>query len=135
MVPAMNEPEVRLWANAVRLAIVAFGFGTLAWRRRKRRHLEVAAQSWPSVDGWIQCGQVTPVPNPPRYVVTLTYSYQADEYGSGTFAREFSTESDADTFVRQLKDKPIPIRYNPDNPDESVLEEADVDAKCSLSPA
>jgi hypothetical protein len=123
---SMTGAEARLWGNIVRLAVIGVGFGTVAWHRRKRRHLEAVAQTWPSVDGWIQCGTVQLIPNTSRYLITLTYSYHVDEYGSGTYTREFPKESDADAFVQQLKDKHVPIRYNPTNPDESVLEDEDI---------
>jgi hypothetical protein len=122
----MTAAEARLWGNIVRLAVLGVGFSTVAWRRRKRRHIEALAQTWPSVDGWIQCGTVQAIPNPPRFIVTLTYSFHVDEYGAGTYTREFPNESDADAFVQQVKDKNVPIRYNPSDLDESVLEDEDI---------
>jgi hypothetical protein len=122
----MTNSEVRLWANLVRLAVVSVGLGTVAWHRRHKRRLETLAQDWPSVDGWIQCGTVQGIPNPPRFIVTLTYSFHADEYGAGTYTREFPNESDADAFVQQVKDKHVAVRYNPSDLDESVLEDVDV---------
>jgi hypothetical protein len=131
MVSSMTAAEARLWGNIVRLTVVSVGLGTVAWRRWQKRRLETLAQGWPSVDGWIQCGTVQLIPNTSRYLATLTYSYHVDEYGSGIYTHEFPKESDADAFVQQLKDKHIPIRYNPAKPDESVLEEADVEQRFS----
>ena len=59
-------------------------------------------------------------------LATLTYSYFIEEYRSGTYTHQFSKKSDADEFVSQLKDKHVPIRYNPSKPDESDIEESDI---------
>jgi len=65
-------------------------------------------------------------PNTNRSLATLTYVYFIEDYRFGTYTQQFKKKSDADDFVRELKDKHVPIRYNPSKPDESVLEDVDV---------
>lgn len=120
----MTAPEARLWANVVRLAVVAVGFVTIAWRRWQKRRLESLAQAWPSVDGRLHDGHVEPAGD--RCVASFAYDYYIGEYRSGNYTREFSSQKNAEEFVSQLKGKRIPVRYNPANPDESVLEDVDV---------
>jgi hypothetical protein len=120
----MTTPEARLWANVVRLAVVAVGFGSIAWRRWQKRHTETLAQAWPSVDGRLHGGHVQPAGD--RCVASFAYDYYIGEYRSGTYSREFSSQKDAEEFVSQLKGKRVPIRYNPAKPDQSVLEDGDV---------
>jgi hypothetical protein len=126
----MTAAEARLWANVVRLAVLAVGFGTIAWRRWQKSRLEALAQAWPSVDGRLHDGHVEPAGD--RCVASFAYDYYIGEYRSGTYTREFSSQKNAEEFVSQLKGKRIPIRYNPTNPDESVIEDAD--AKQLYSP-
>ena len=122
----MTAAEARLWANVVRLAVVSVGLGTVAWRRWQKCRLETLAQDWPSVDGRVDYGQVTPSSNGNRSVATLTYDYFIEEYHSGTYTLEFSSQKDAEEFVSQIKGTRVPVRYNPAKPDESVLEDVDV---------
>jgi hypothetical protein len=104
-----------------------FAWVAVYWRRRQKRRREAAAAGWPSVEALILYGQVLPVPKTSCFLATLKYSYFVGEYRSGEYVQEFARELDADDFIRQLKDKRLPIRYNPDRPEKSVLEQSVVE--------
>jgi hypothetical protein len=115
------------------IAFVAGWAGIYARRWRKSR-AENAAQGWPSVDGRIQLGHVKPIPKTKRYLATLEYVYFLGEYRTGKYIHEFDNEADADNFVRAMKDKHIPIRYNDSDPAESVLEQRAIEQHILLAP-
>jgi hypothetical protein len=107
----------------------------LKWPRRWRKDRnENRAQGWPSIDGRITGGTVKPIPKTSRFHVTLSYIYFLDEYRVGQYSHEFTNEEDADTFVRQMKDKPVQIRYKQSKPDVSVLEQRVVEQHILLTP-
>jgi hypothetical protein len=129
-------------ANVSRLSILvirygvyfAFAWAAVYWRRWQKRRREGIAQGWPSVEAVILNGTVAPVPKTSCFLATLRYTYFVDEYRTGKYIHEFAKESEADDFVRQLKDKRVPIRYNPTNADKSVLEQSVVEQHARLSP-
>ena len=123
---SMTDAEARLGMQLARSLPIAVVCGAVVLQRWQKRRLDTLAQGWPSVDGWIQYGEVEPVQNTNLILATLTYSYFIEEYRSGTYTHQFSKKSDADEFVSQLKDKHVPIRYNPSKPDESDIEESDI---------
>lgn len=113
----------------------AFAWAAVYWRRWQKRRQETVAQGWPSVEAVILSGQVAPLPKTSCFLATLQYTYYIDgDYRTGKYIHEFAKEIDADDFVRQLKDKRIPIRYNPSNPDKSVLEQSVVEQQAQLAP-
>jgi Protein of unknown function (DUF3592) len=125
----------RLWTLGLRYGIYfAFAWGAVNWRRWQKRRMETIAQSWPSVEGVILSGSVSPAPKTSCFVATLQYSYFVGEYHTGTYFHEFARETDADDFVRQLNNKRVPIRYNPANADKSVLEQSVVEQHAQLTP-
>jgi Protein of unknown function (DUF3592) len=115
------------------LAFVA-GWGSIYISRWRKTRRENAAQGWPSVEGRIQGGKVSPIPKTSRFLATLTYSYFIEEYRSGEYVHEFTQEDDADNFVRQMKDKSVQIRYNQSNPNKSVLEQRAIEQHIQLAP-
>lgn len=118
----------RLWLLAIRYGVYfAFAWGAVSWRRWQKRRRESAAQSWPTAEAIILCGEVAPVPKTSCFLATLQYTYFAGEYRTGQYQHEFARESDADNFVRRLANQRLPIRYNPANPDRSVLEQTSVE--------
>jgi hypothetical protein len=124
-----------LWTLVLRCGLYfAFAWGAVTWRRWQKRRQENIAQGWPSVEGVILSGNVSPVPKTSCFVATLQYSYFVAEYHTGTYFHEFARESDADDFVRQLNNKRVPIRYNPTNADKSVLEQSVVEQHTQLTP-
>jgi hypothetical protein len=115
------------------LAFVA-GWASIYLTRWRKNRNENAAQGWPSVEGRILNGKVTPIPKTSRSLVTLTYTYFVEEYRSGKYVHEFTNEDDADTFARQMKDKHVQIRYNQSNPNKSVLEQRAIEQHIQLTP-
>jgi hypothetical protein len=124
-----------LWVLGIRYGTYfAFAWAAVYWRRWQKRRREIVAQGWPSIEGVILSGQVTPVPKTSCFLATLQYTYFIDEYRTGKYVHEFARETDADDFVRQLKDKRVHIRYKPSNPDNSVLEQSVVEQHAQLVP-
>lgn len=116
---------------------VYFGFAWAAvyWRRWQKRRRETSAQGWPSVEAVILGGHVAPVSKTSCFLATLQYTYYVDgDYRTGKYTHEFAKETDADDFVRQIKDKRVPIRYKPSNPNNSVLEQSVVEQHTQLTP-
>jgi hypothetical protein len=93
------------------------------WHKRKER----IALDWPSVEGCVQFVNVAPVADSSDYAATLDYSYFVEEYRSGRYSQVFSSEDEADDFTKTMRDKNVLIHYNPLKPDDSVLEESDVE--------
>jgi len=56
------------------------------------------------------------------FVVSAPYSFYAagDRYG-GCYEREFNTELRAQDALQRLLASPPPVRYKPQNPDNSIL--------------
>ena len=131
----MTSGNAHLWDYAIRYGFYfAIAWAGLYFRRWQKRRKESIAQSWPSVEGRIHGGTVVPIPKTTRFLVTLQYSYFIEEYRSGKYVHEFSKETEADDFARQMKDKKIQIRYNQSNPDKSVLEQSVVEQHVLLAP-
>jgi hypothetical protein len=125
----------RLWIDLFKYALyLAGGWGVVYFRRWKKNRAETIAQGWPSVPGRIQSGKVERIPKTTRFHATLTYTYFVEEYRSGEYVHEFAKESDADDFIRQLKDKSVQIRYKQSNPDKSVLEQSVIEQHIQLAP-
>jgi hypothetical protein len=112
----------------------AAGWGTLYLRRWQKSRREAGAQGWPSVEGRISSGKVVPIPKTSRFLATLQYIYFLEEYRTGKYTHEFSRESDADDFVRNMRDQRVHIRYKQSNPDKSVLEQSVVEQHILLAP-
>jgi hypothetical protein len=124
-----------LWVLGIRYGIYfAFAWGAVYRRRWQKRRRENIAQGWPSIEGVILSGQVTPAPKTSCFLATLQYTYFITEYRTGKYVHEFARETDADDFVRQLKDKRVQIRYKQSNPDNSVLEQSIVEQQAQLAP-
>jgi hypothetical protein len=129
----MNSHLPHLWVLAIRYSVYfAFAWGAVSWRRWQKRRRESIAQSWPSVEGVILSGHVEPAPKTSCFLATLQYTYFVGEYCTGAYIHEFAKETDADDFVREMRDKRVPIRYDPSKPDNSVLEESTVEQQAQL---
>ena len=115
------------------LAFVA-GWAGIHLQRWRKQRAEAAAQSWPMVDGRVAGGVVKPIPKTKRFLATLDYTYFIGEYHFGKYIHEFQSKGDAEQFVKTMKDKHVPIRYNPTNPEKSVLEESSVQQHILLAP-
>lgn len=110
------------------------GWTAIYFRRWRKNRTEAIAQGWPSVEGVIINGKVTPIPKTKQFHAVLQYTYFVDEYRTGKYEHDFGNESEADDFVRQMKDKRVQIRYNQSNPDKSVLEQRVVEQHVLLAP-
>ncbi len=131
----MTTHYSHLWVLGIRFGVYfSFAWAAVYWRRWQKRRRETIAQDWPSVQGVILNGQVAPVPKTSCFLATLQYSYYVEEYRTGRYIHEFAKETDADDFVRQLKDKRVQIRYKLSNPDKSVLEQSVVEQHARLAP-
>lgn len=100
------------------------------WHKRR----EKIALNWPSVAGSVQFASVAPIRDSSSYSATLQYSYFVEEYRSGEYTEAFDSEHDADKFVERMKGQKVPVRYSPKNPDQSLIEEADVEQYVQLPP-
>ncbi len=87
---------------------------------------------WPSTDATILNGQVHK--QGLHSWVELTYTYYVGEYRSGKHVHRFRREEDADEFVRQVKDKHVPVHYDGSNPDKSVILDRDLEMIALLAP-
>jgi hypothetical protein len=129
----MDSHLPRLWTLSIRYSVYfAFAWGAVTWRRWQKRRRESLAQTWPTVEGVILSGEVEAVPKTSCFLVTLQYTYFVGEYRTGHYIHEFAKETDADDFVREMRDRRVPIRYNPSKPDNSVLEESAVEQQTQL---
>jgi hypothetical protein len=122
-----NGDPVHYWLVVLKyplMLVVGLGASAiLTWQRKRKNEI---AEGWPSVEGTIQFVDVSPIFDTTNFRATLTYSYFAGEYRSGKFTQDFYSEESANKFAQPMKDKKVPIHYNPKDPDKSVLEDADV---------
>ncbi len=81
----------------------------------------------------MQSCSVAPLRNG-SFTATLEYSYFVEEYRSGEYTEVFDSESEADKFVQMMKDQKVPVRYNPGKPDDSLIENEDVEQYIQLPP-
>jgi hypothetical protein len=138
----VNPDTLRYWLHHPAALIGMFkwpisfiaGWCVIYIRRWQKRRDEAAAQGWPSIEGRIISSQAARIQNTSRFMVTLEYSFFLDGYHYGKYTHEFSKEADANEFARQLKDKRVQIRYQPANPDKSVLEQSVIEQHILLAP-
>jgi len=109
----------------------AAGYGVKKLYQKWRQNW--AFVGWPSTEARVQYVTVHSE-GPRQFWVELTYSYFFEEYRSGTHVHRFPKEDEADEFVRQIKDKRLQVRYNPDKPDESVILDRDLEMVALLAP-
>ena len=109
-------------------------WGALFIRRWIKRHRERVAQSWPLVEGVILGGSVERIRRTSYFRATLQYTYFVREYLTGEYVHEFTSEANADAFVRLMKDKRVQIRYKKSNPRKTVLEQSVVEQHVLLAP-
>ena len=110
-------------------AVAAYSIKKFCQKQRQKR----AVEGWPSTEATIQSGEVH-TEGPRRHWAEITYSYFVGEYRSGTYVRYFRREEQADEFVRQFKDKRLPVHHKESNPDPSVLLDREIEMVVSLVP-
>src|SRR5262249_23773813 len=85
----------------------------------------VRAKNWPSADGTVETGEVSTHRSRSGVetaTATLGYSYRIHgDYYSGYHTEVFNDEQKAWSYVDQLRRQTIPVRYDPKNPEISVL--------------
>ena len=124
-----------LWTEPIKWVLyLGAGWGAVYYRRWRKGRDENAAQGWPSVDATIYGGKVTPIGHTKRFMATLEYRYFVEEYRLGKYIHEFPNKVDAEDFVGQMKDKHVPIRYNPSNAAKSVLEQSVIEQHVLVAP-
>jgi len=106
----------------------------LRWLRQKR------AASWPITQGRITAAEVGKPTwrgrNSPKCEAEISYTYWVDGHSLlGLYNRDFDDEDDAREFIRDLKDKTIPIHYNPQNTSRSSPSESGLKAVQDSRPA
>lgn len=106
---------------------LSFGWLIFQWHRWKTFFLENTARRWPQVEAAILYGSVSPVANTRIFEVVLIYSYYVDEYREGKYFRDFMTQSQADSFMRNMLGKRLLIRYKPSNPKITVINRSAID--------
>jgi hypothetical protein len=132
----MAHPVPRIWLYAIRYGVyLGFAWGAVAWRNWLKRRRETAARTWPPAEAVILTGSVTAIPKTSCFLATLQYTYYAGEYHTGTYLHQFPREIDADDFVRRMTNQRIPIRYNPREPDQSVLAQTTLEQHILIAPA
>ena len=86
-----------------------------------------AATSWPAAPGHVEFAEVREnaegIEGMLRpHVLHLAYSYKAlDERYSGFTERRFRRDADAQAALVRLKGSDVPVRYDPRNPETSLL--------------
>lgn len=129
-----RQIPLRFWLVLVSLSIY------LLWRTRKSladwRKRQIA-KNWPTVEG---CAIYAHVMNavlenkPESYSASFTYYFSLNkngetEYYSGEFSRLFSEEEQAQEWLNSLKERKIPVHYQPDDPNVSAVLFDDLVAK------
>ena len=125
----------RVWIYLLKypLSFIA-GWGAIYVRRWRKKRDENNAQGWPSIEGRIISSVAARIEKTNRFMVTLQYSFFLEEYHYGKYIHEFSKQSEAEELARQMKEKRVQIRYNPSNPDKSVLEQSVIEQHVLLAP-
>jgi hypothetical protein len=78
------------------------------------------ATRWPIVMGDFFSGDVTGGGRS-GFTATITYRYFQEEYQSGEYLKYFESEVDANAFVDSLRDRKIPVHYDPNEVSRSSL--------------
>ena len=78
------------------------------------------ATRWPIVMGDLFFGEVTGGGRS-GFTATITYRYFQGEYQSGEYLKHFESEVDANAFVDSLRNRQIPVHYDPSRPNRSSL--------------
>jgi hypothetical protein len=128
-----NAPATWPWIVYVWIAFLLLGYAKPIWKWIQQQR----AKAWLTALGEIQSVSVTekkslfntrgPMGNSPEYMAELGYSYSVGgKLETGSFKREFATEAEAAEFVRDLKGRPTPVQYNPNDAAKSVLLDSSV---------
>ena len=127
----MNQDQVVFAGSLLVLAIL-----TVMWLLKKAKQRR--ARNWPSAAAAVESSSVTLVsgggqPGAAAYYAELRYSYevQGQRY-QGRLRRRFILKGRADKWTAECAGKPLTVRYNGENPGDSVVLESDRTAPPSL---
>jgi hypothetical protein len=98
-------------------------------------YLHRLSQHWPTVYGTCTLAEVSGKND--NFHLRLLYSYNApgERYAdSGESQKDFSGEDEAQAWAEALREKTIPVRYNPTKPGKSVLWDSELEAIVEGSP-
>lgn len=107
---------------------IAFGVSLAIWGGQSviRAYRRRASESWAATTGTVETVEVkvdareSGLRSP--YELRIAYSYRAGgDWYSGFDSQRFSHESEADEASRALRGQNVTIRYNPRQPEQSVL--------------
>jgi len=102
----------------------------LLWiNRYQRKWQQFRAKDWPTVEGVFVSGEgeVVTMMRGSGYESHLYYEYQRDGEQFGKYTRLFSTEAEAEAFVKLLDGLKVPVRVNQKKPRKSYILDRDVD--------
>lgn len=127
-----------VWVPALVNLLKALGIipGTMAafWLRHwyQKRRQRKAMEGWSSTEARFHSAAMRQEGS--KQWLEITYSYFADEYRSGTYVRRINKKDDAAGLIRQLRDKRFQVRYDPADPDKSVILDRDLEMVTLLAP-
>ncbi len=130
----LKQIPLRFWLVLALLPVY------LLWRLRKQlgsRRRSRVAENWPIVEGCAIYAHVMDgllENSPEKYVAFFSYYFSLTrngetDYFSGEFSRLFSEEEQAQKWLDSLKEKKIPVRVQPGNPNVSAVLFDDLVAK------
>lgn len=107
------------------LELLILGFHELRLEFKKRR-----SRHWPTTTGTVQpCSVVRGFGswNPDLYRCVLGYAFRANESRyAGFFVIEAKNEETAQMLQKQGREVSVTVRYNPLNPDVSILDDVQI---------
>jgi hypothetical protein len=108
------------WPELLILAVQSL---RLAWRRGRSR-------SWPTAPGTVQPAGVNRgwgfwAPAQYRSIFAYAFAANGSRY-AGFFALEADREEDALAMQKQMTGTGVTVRYHPENPDVSILEDRQI---------
>lgn len=95
--------------------IAAYWLRNLYQKRRQRKAME----GWPVTEARIHSIQMRREGR--RLWVEVTCSYFVGEYRSGTYIRRVRSEEEGDNVAIAIRDKSLPMHYDPKDPERSVI--------------
>ncbi|MGD0547057.1 MAG: hypothetical protein ABR991_04435 [Terracidiphilus sp.] len=111
------------------------------WQAQADRRKFRAAEFWPIIEGKVLATEVFDVPletNTQRFEAWFGYYFTLEtngetNYYSGEFTRLFPEDEPAKLWLESFKEKRIPIRVKPGNPDISTVLYSDLKARYPFS--
>ena len=108
-------------------AIAAFWVRHLYQKRRQSK----AMDGWPVTEARVHSVHMRHEGR--RLWFEITYSYFVGEYRSGTYIRRIRNEEEGDDLARAIRNKSLPLRYDPTDPDKSVILDRELEMSAPLA--